>query len=104
MGINSVVTELILHTPVTGSSLSSDVLDGKNPTDFQSSKRLSNSVVFLISHVFQIYRRYRMLKRMMKIALGSEVDKSYVVEEKPIATGGPHFCWRVLWICVCGNA
>ncbi|KAK8818043.1 protein kinase [Blastocystis sp. ATCC 50177/Nand II] len=36
-----------------------------------------------------------MLKRMMKIALGSEVDKSYVVEEKPIATGGPHYCWRV---------
>lgn len=36
-----------------------------------------------------------MLKRMMKIAMGSEVDKNYVVEEKPIATGGPHFCWRV---------
>ena len=28
-----------------------------------------------------------MLKRMMKIALGSEVDKNYVVEDKPIATG-----------------
>ena len=36
-----------------------------------------------------------MFKRMMKIALGSEVDKSYIVEEKPVATGGPHFCWRV---------
>lgn len=36
-----------------------------------------------------------MFKRMMKIALGSEVDKSYIVEQKPVATGGPHFCWRV---------
>lgn len=41
-----------------------------------------------------------MLKRMMKIALGSEVDKSYIVEEKPVATGGPHFCWRVYLLFV----
>ena len=41
-----------------------------------------------------------MLKRMMKIALGSEVDKNYVVEDKPIATGGPHFCWKVA-ACTC---
>lgn len=36
-----------------------------------------------------------MFKRMMKIALGSEVDKSYIVEENPVATGGPHYCWKV---------
>lgn len=36
-----------------------------------------------------------MFKRMMKIALGSEVDKNYIVEENPVATGGPHFGWRV---------
>lgn len=36
-----------------------------------------------------------MFKRMMKIALGSEVDKNYIVEENPIATGGPHYCWKV---------
>ena len=36
-----------------------------------------------------------MLKRMMKIALGSEVDKNYIVESKPVAKGGPNFCWKV---------
>ena len=42
-----------------------------------------------------------MLKRLMKIALGSEVDKNYVVEDKPIATGGPHFCWKVAAYTCC---
>ncbi len=53
------------------------------------------NLVVPLPQVFVNGKGYRMLKRMMKIALGSEVDKSYVVEEKPVATGGPHYCWRV---------
>ena len=44
-----------------------------------------------------------MLKRMMKMALGSEVDKNYIVDDNPVATGGPHFCWRVACLFVENN-
>lgn len=36
-----------------------------------------------------------MLKRFVKVAMGSEIAKNYDVDDKPIATGGPSFCYSV---------